>query len=103
MHLGIPLPAGWLAFMGLFTFLLVPETKGVPIEDIESKFRSHWFWKRVMARADAAAGSAGPSPVPQLEMASEGLEPVCKVVKVGGDMSAVDKATATAGVHRVGL
>jgi hypothetical protein len=28
--------AGWLAFMGLFTNLLVPETKGIPIEDMHN-------------------------------------------------------------------
>lgn len=44
--------AGWLAFMGIFTYFLVPETKGVPIEEIEYKFRAHWFWGKVMSRHD---------------------------------------------------
>lgn len=38
--------------MGIFTYFLVPETKGVPIEAIEDKFRQHWFWGKVMRRND---------------------------------------------------
>lgn len=95
----VVLLAGWLAFMGLFTYLLVPETKGIPIEDIESRFRGHWFWKRIMARTDARAAQA--SPTPQLEL--PGVEPVCKVdvVKVGGGDTAPKKEVH--GVHRLDL
>jgi hypothetical protein len=85
--------AGWLAFMGVFTKLLVPETKGIPIEGVEERFRAHWFWKRVMARTDAREATAGPA----LELAAEGHEPVCKVVKVGEQLPA-EKA-----VHRLEL
>ncbi|WIA37403.1 hypothetical protein OEZ86_014328 [Tetradesmus obliquus] len=46
--------AGWLAFMGVYTYFLVPETKGVPIEEIEYKFRNHWAWGKLMAKHDAA-------------------------------------------------
>lgn len=73
-----PVLLGWLAFMGIFTKLLVPETKGIPIEAIEDRFRAHWFWKHVMAKTDAAAAAKEP----QLEMA-EGHEPVCKVTTQG--------------------
>lgn len=82
----LPLLPGWLIFMGIFTYLLVPETKGVPIEAIEDKFRQHWFWKRVMARTDAAeeaaaakVSPAGPAGEHELHAGHE--EPVCKVVK----------------------
>lgn len=44
--------AAWLVFMGIFTYFLVPETKGIPIEAIEDKFRQHWFWGKVMRRHD---------------------------------------------------
>jgi hypothetical protein len=88
-----PVLTGWLAFMGIFTKLLVPETKGVPIEAIEDRFRAHWFWKRVMARTDAreerAAAAAAAGVGPTVEMAGDGHEPVCKVVKVGGGQPAV--------------
>lgn len=40
--------------MGFFTYFLVIETKGLPIECIEDKFRTHWLWGRVMAKHDAA-------------------------------------------------
>jgi hypothetical protein len=69
---------GWLAFMGVFTYLLVPETKGVPIEVIEDKFRQHWFWKRVMAKTDAAEAAAA------VTGAGGGHEPVCKVTTTSG-------------------
>lgn len=38
--------------MGFFTYFLVPETKGVPIEAIEDKFRAHWVWGRIMSKVD---------------------------------------------------
>jgi hypothetical protein len=69
--------AGWLAFMGVFTKLLVPETKGIPLEAVEDRFRIHWFWKHVMADTDAAAGLA------QVDLAHGDHEPVCKVTTTG--------------------
>jgi hypothetical protein len=62
--------------MGVFTKLLVPETKGIPIEAVEDRFRSHWLWGRVMADTHAAAGR-------QTELSPDGLEPVCKVTTTG--------------------
>lgn len=79
--------------MGIFTKLFVPETKGIPIEGVEERFRAHWFWKRVMARTDAREAAAGPV----LELAAGGHEPVCKVVKVGGQLPAKN------GVHTLEL
>jgi hypothetical protein len=38
----------WNFFMPFFVFLYVPETKGVPIEEMELVWRRHWFWKRFM-------------------------------------------------------
>lgn len=87
VHLSNRINAGWLAFMGIFTKLLVPETKGVPIEAIEDSFRAHWFWKRVMARTDAreerAAAAAVGRVSPTVELTGNGHEPVCRVVKLG--------------------
>jgi hypothetical protein len=37
--------------MGVFTYLFVPETKGVPIEAIEGElFMKHWFWGKIIAK-----------------------------------------------------
>ena len=36
--------AGWLAVMGLFTLLFLPETKGIPIDHMVHVWRAHWFW-----------------------------------------------------------
>lgn len=39
--------AAWIIVMMLFAFFFIPETKGVPIDDIvESVWKQHWFWKR---------------------------------------------------------
>ncbi|KAJ0965875.1 hypothetical protein J5N97_027013 [Dioscorea zingiberensis] len=40
--------AGWITIMTLFVFVLLPETKGVPIEEMILLWRKHWFWKKVM-------------------------------------------------------
>ncbi|KAL7526146.1 hypothetical protein ACHAWF_001649 [Thalassiosira exigua] len=32
--------------MALFAWLLLVETKGVPIEQMHEQFGVHWFWKR---------------------------------------------------------
>ncbi|KAL3825385.1 hypothetical protein ACJIZ3_021414 [Penstemon smallii] len=39
---------GWVAVMTLFVYLLLPETKNMPIERIERIWREHWFWKEVI-------------------------------------------------------
>ena len=40
--------AGWVLIMTIFVALFLPETKGVPIEEMIYTWRAHWFWKRVM-------------------------------------------------------
>ncbi|KAM0923882.1 hypothetical protein ACQ4PT_005286 [Festuca glaucescens] len=45
--------AAWVAAMTLFVALFVPETKGVPIEDMANVWKAHWYWKRFVADHDA--------------------------------------------------
>ncbi|KAI5678420.1 hypothetical protein M9H77_09370 [Catharanthus roseus] len=35
---------GFVALMTLFAFFFVPETKNVPIEEINRVWKAHWFW-----------------------------------------------------------
>ncbi|CAM0912691.1 unnamed protein product [Alopecurus aequalis] len=48
--------AAWLAAMTAFVYLLLPETKGVPIEQVEKVWRAHWFWRRVVPEEAPASG-----------------------------------------------
>lgn len=44
--------AGWVVIMTIFVILCVPETKGVPIEELSEKIgNQHWLWSRVVAGA----------------------------------------------------
>jgi sugar porter (SP) family MFS transporter len=40
--------AGWITVMTVFVYIFLPETKGVPIEEMVLLWRKHWFWKKVM-------------------------------------------------------
>ena len=50
--------AGWLAVMGLFTLLFLPETKGIPIDHMAHVWRAHWFWGHFVSSNTHASGSA---------------------------------------------
>jgi sugar porter (SP) family MFS transporter len=39
---------GWVVVMSGFVFLLLPETKNIPIEQMDRVWREHWFWKRIV-------------------------------------------------------
>lgn len=44
--------AGWVVIMTIFVILCVPETKGVPIEELSEKIgNQHWLWSKVVAGA----------------------------------------------------
>ncbi|GAB4823413.1 hypothetical protein N2152v2_010459 [Parachlorella kessleri] len=43
--------AGFVAIMTTFVGLLLPETKGVPMERVHGLFARHWFWRKVMGPA----------------------------------------------------
>uniref|UniRef100_A0ACD5UBC7 Uncharacterized protein n=1 Tax=Avena sativa TaxID=4498 RepID=A0ACD5UBC7_AVESA len=38
--------AGWLLIMTIFMAAFLPETKGVPLEAMQSIWTRHWYWKR---------------------------------------------------------
>lgn len=40
--------------MTVFVALFLPETKGVPLEEVGELWRAHWFWKRVVGEGTAA-------------------------------------------------
>ncbi|CAM0908693.1 unnamed protein product [Alopecurus aequalis] len=40
--------AGWIVVMTVFAYLLLPETKGMPIEHVGKVWGEHWFWERVV-------------------------------------------------------
>ncbi|XP_039000224.1 sugar transport protein 8-like isoform X2 [Hibiscus syriacus] len=45
--------AGWIVIMGVFTWFLLPETKGVPVDSMVDKvWKQHWFWCSFMADDD---------------------------------------------------
>ncbi|KAJ8759310.1 hypothetical protein K2173_006830 [Erythroxylum novogranatense] len=39
---------GFVVIMTLFVYFFIPETRHVPIEEINRLWREHWFWKRYM-------------------------------------------------------
>ncbi|KAI8028681.1 Hexose carrier protein HEX6 [Camellia lanceoleosa] len=39
---------GWLVLMTGFIYLFLPETKNVPIEQVDRVWKEHWFWKRIV-------------------------------------------------------
>lgn len=40
--------AAWIAVMTVFVYFFLPETKGVPIEEMIFLWKKHWFWKRIV-------------------------------------------------------
>ena len=47
--------AGWIVVMTGFVYLFLPETKGMPIEQVGKVWREHWFWGRVVGVDDSQA------------------------------------------------
>ncbi|XP_028770070.1 sugar transport protein 10-like [Neltuma alba] len=57
--------AGFLVMMTIFVALLLPETKNVPIEEMNSVWNSHWFWTKFVPQevvSDHSSSNCKPSP-----------------------------------------
>lgn len=46
--------AGWITVMTIFVYLFLPETKGVPIEEMIFVWKKHWFWKKIVPKQTEA-------------------------------------------------
>ncbi|CAM6103623.1 unnamed protein product [Calypogeia fissa] len=43
---------GWIIIMTLFVIFFLPETKGIPIEEMQHVWGRHWYWKRFLPEAE---------------------------------------------------
>ncbi|KAL3629644.1 Sugar transport protein 7 [Castilleja foliolosa] len=41
--------SAWIVVMTVFVYVFLPETKGVPLEEMVLLWEKHWFWKRIVA------------------------------------------------------
>ncbi|KVH88317.1 General substrate transporter [Cynara cardunculus var. scolymus] len=41
--------AGWITVMTVFVYVFLPETNGVPIEEMMLMWQRHWFWKKIIS------------------------------------------------------
>ncbi|KGN64624.1 sugar carrier protein C [Cucumis sativus] len=51
--------AFFVILMSIFIFFFLPETKGIPIEEMSQVWKSHWYWKRFVHDSHLANGKGG--------------------------------------------
>jgi len=64
--------AAWVVVMQTFVYFFVPETKGVPIEEMDLVWNKHWWWKRYVPVPETITHGAGG--VPMTDMQASKLE-----------------------------
>ena len=47
--------AFWVFLMTVYALAFLPETKGVPIEQMDILWRKHWFWSKVIMTPEERA------------------------------------------------
>jgi len=52
--------AAWVVVMFFFTYFFIPETKGIPIEEMDLVWTKHWFWKRYVPYPETLANGGVP-------------------------------------------
>ncbi|CAI0444113.1 unnamed protein product [Linum tenue] len=58
--------AAWVVVMTLFIFFFLPETKNVPIEEMNNVWKKHWFWGKYIPD-DAVVGTASKTKIKDME------------------------------------
>ncbi|KAF4386918.1 hypothetical protein F8388_006873 [Cannabis sativa] len=51
--------AFFVVIMSIFVYFFLPETKGIPIEEMNQIWRSHWYWSRFVSHEDYPNGGDG--------------------------------------------
>ena len=61
--------AGFCILFILFSLFLIPETKGVPLEQVQEVLRTHWLWGRMQPNGGApGSGRAEPTASGEVEL-----------------------------------
>jgi MFS transporter, SP family, sugar:H+ symporter len=47
---------GWVVIMTIFIYFFLPETKGVPIEEMVLVWKQHWFWGKFISDQEIHVG-----------------------------------------------
>lgn len=66
--------AGWVVIMSIFVYFFLPETKNVPIEEMDRVWRAHRFWGRFIPE-ESHPDYSKPLKKGDLELASNGNTP----------------------------